>query len=540
MKIILEPLIKAGTEGTYITCADHHIRRVMPILAAYAADYPEQCLVAACMENRCPMGKVSPDKRGDHEPCTPRNREETLRLLDAHRLGQLTAEMKAQFKSLGLRAINEPFWKDLPHCDIFTCFTPDLLHQLHKGVFKDHLVKWCTTILGENELDRRFRAVPGLTDLRHFTNGISHVSQWTGHEHKEMEKVFLALAAGGVDDKVLLAVRALIEFIYLASLHSHTSATLTALQSALDVFHQNKQAFIDADARSPPHFNIPKYHMLEHYVALISDFGSADGFNTEWSERLHIDYAKDGYRASNKKDYIAQMTRWLARQEAVDRFTVFLEWMANQDSPRSSHPQDFDHVELDSGAVVVRERPDTVASSTLPTPPLARMSVQHRAKIYKVPITHPSSLRNIPAHRIIVTHGASRFLPAVQKYLHDHGSHITPREFDGFNLYKHIVTRLPDIPEVSRTKCKNVIRAAPPVEAHRRISGRPAQSDFALIRTGESNVSTDGTVLEGIVVCVLYRDGTLMMCRSSSGTRTSAIQYARDLWCAPGASARIY
>lgn len=326
LSVILESLKKAGQDGAYMTCADGQVRRIIPALASYVADYPEQCLVACCMENRCLIGEVPPERRGEHERCISRNQQETLDLLLAHRNDLLTSETKARFKALGLRAVHEPFWRDLPHAKIFTCFTPDLLHQLHKGVFKDHLVKWCTTLLTETELDARFQSLPTLSGLRHFKSGISHVQQWTGTEHKEMEKVFVALVAGGVADEVLLAVRALINFIYLASLHSHTTSTLSALQRALDDFHAHKQAFIDFGARTACHFNIPKYHMLQHYVDLIYEFGSTDGFNTEWSERLHIDYAKDAYRASNKKDYVAQMTKWLARQEAVDRFSVYLEW----------------------------------------------------------------------------------------------------------------------------------------------------------------------------------------------------------------------
>jgi len=107
-----------------------------------------------------------------------------------------------------------------------------------------------------------------------------------------------------------------VDFIFLASLQSHTTQTLEALSQALDQFHANKGVFVELEVRVPGHFNIPKIHSMEHYVELIGRFGSADGFNTESPERLHIDYAKNAYRASNKKDYTRQMTNWLRRQEA--------------------------------------------------------------------------------------------------------------------------------------------------------------------------------------------------------------------------------
>ena len=78
------------------------------------------------------------------------------------------------------------------------------------------------------------------------------------------------------------------------------------------------------------HFNIPKIHQMLHYAEAIRSHGTADGYNTEASERLHIDYAKEGYRASNKKDYIKQMTVWLGRQEAVSRFQAHLVYAAKQ------------------------------------------------------------------------------------------------------------------------------------------------------------------------------------------------------------------
>ncbi|KAF8511993.1 hypothetical protein JB92DRAFT_3174281 [Gautieria morchelliformis] len=244
MSYILKPLIEAGKEGVLMTCADNLVRRVFPILAAYLANYPEQCLVACHQENSCPICEIAPSDSG--EPVlAPSRTLKTCRLC--------------------LRA-------DLPHTNIFQCFTPDLLHQLHKGVFKDHLVKWCIQLA----------AFP---------------------DHPEMERVFASLIYGAVPPPV-------IDFIYYASFASHSTETLRRLQDALDTFHQNKQVFIDHHIRT--HFQIPKIHMMEHYVALIHSKGSADGFNTELSERLHIDCAKEGYRASNKKNYTQQMINFLA------------------------------------------------------------------------------------------------------------------------------------------------------------------------------------------------------------------------------------
>ncbi|KAG1738101.1 uncharacterized protein EDB91DRAFT_1019023, partial [Suillus paluster] len=67
--------------------------------------------------------------------------------------------------------------------------------------------------------------------------------------------------------------------------------TLQLLDEALDLFHENKLIFVDLGIRN--NFNLPKLHAACHYPLMIMLFGSTDNYNTEYTERLHIDLAKD-------------------------------------------------------------------------------------------------------------------------------------------------------------------------------------------------------------------------------------------------------
>jgi hypothetical protein len=60
----------------------------------------------------------------------------------------------------------------------------------------------------------------------YFKKGISLISQWTGGEYKDMEKVFLGVLAGAAPLDVLRAVRGLLDFIYFAHFEAHTDASL--------------------------------------------------------------------------------------------------------------------------------------------------------------------------------------------------------------------------------------------------------------------------------------------------------------------------
>lgn len=85
-------------------------------------------------------------------------------------------------------------------------------------------------------------------------------------------------------------------------------------------------------------FNFPKLHSLLHYFPSITEIGTTDNCNTETTERLHIDYAKDAYRASNKKEFIVQMIIWLTRLEKIERHIIHVQWREGLDKPAPTEP----------------------------------------------------------------------------------------------------------------------------------------------------------------------------------------------------------
>jgi hypothetical protein len=61
-------------------------------------------------------------------------------------------------------------------------------------------------------------------------------------------------------------------------------------------------------------------------------FGTTDNYNTEQTERLHIDFAKDAYRATNHKDEYMQMTAWLERREKVQQHVASIRQQQHEQS----------------------------------------------------------------------------------------------------------------------------------------------------------------------------------------------------------------
>ncbi|ETW76279.1 hypothetical protein HETIRDRAFT_429792 [Heterobasidion irregulare TC 32-1] len=203
-----------------------------------------------------------------------------------------------------IKPVYHPFWEAFPYGNIFIAITPDILHQGYQGIVK-HLVIWLNDAFGPLEIDARCRMMPPNHNARIFSKGITTLSRVSGKEHRDMCRILLGLVLdlplpnGRSPVRLVRAVRTLLDFMYLAQYPVHTTHTLKFLDDALTRFHDNKAIFVE-----------------------LGLFGTTDNYNTEQSERLHIDFAKDAYRVTNHKDEYAQMTAWLERKEKILRLEL--------------------------------------------------------------------------------------------------------------------------------------------------------------------------------------------------------------------------
>ena len=327
MEKLLAPIKLYGETGIAMKSADGIWRRCHPIFAIYVGDHPEQALVTCTYQGRCPKCRVSRDELGESGEFPPHAHTDAI---DVYRLADEDVHLfHRACQDSGLKPVYHPFWQSLPLANIFQSITPDILHQLLQGIVR-HVVTWLSspTVFGSNVIDMRCRALPPNHSIGAFPKGITTLSRVSGKEHKDMCRILLGLIiglplrGGQGSSRVVKAVRAILDFVYLAQFPSHTTETLRRLQESLQTFHVNKAVFLDLGTRET--FNLPKLHSMLHYTSFILLFGTTDNYNTEQTERLHIDLTKDAYRSTNRKNEFMQMTTWVERRERVQRHEAHL------------------------------------------------------------------------------------------------------------------------------------------------------------------------------------------------------------------------
>ena len=149
MRTLLEPISHYGETGVPMMSGNGTWRRCHPILAIFVGDYPEQALVTCTYNGHCPKCEVPPGQLGEYESFPSRAQStaiETYLLADSD-----VCTFHLACRSAGLKPVYYPFWEKLPLTNIFLSITPDILHQLLRGMMK-HLIRWLIRAFGPGEI----------------------------------------------------------------------------------------------------------------------------------------------------------------------------------------------------------------------------------------------------------------------------------------------------------------------------------------------------------------------------------------------------
>ncbi|KAI0757759.1 hypothetical protein C8Q80DRAFT_1091076 [Daedaleopsis nitida] len=316
---ILEPLHPAMTTPHVLRCPDGHFRRAIFELGPFIADYPEQVYLSGIVSGWCPKCFAIPT--GHFTADDPRTRE-------AHERVKAACNAASRWDVSGINAEVKPFTSYFPRADIHELLSPDLLHQLIKGCFKDHLVSWVIAYIKQtapsdrdasriiDDIDRRLAAVPPFAGLRRFPQG-RNFKQWTGDDSKALMKVFLPAITGHVPEKMVKCLAAFLDFCYLARHNSHDSHSLAAMKDLLTQFEQLRTIFEEVGVRVDEGFALPRQHALFHYVRGIQLFGSPNGLCTSITESKHIPAVKKPWRESNRRNPLGQIIMKITRRNKL-------------------------------------------------------------------------------------------------------------------------------------------------------------------------------------------------------------------------------
>ncbi|KAG1896024.1 uncharacterized protein F5891DRAFT_1130403 [Suillus fuscotomentosus] len=290
------------TKPIVCRCPDGHFRRVIYNLAAFIADYPEQVMLSGIVQNWCAKCTVLPeDLDGSTAECQSQDYTDVL---------VETFNLDVLWDQYGIDDDIVPFTNDFPRADIHEMLLPDLLHQVIKGCFKDHLVTWMGECLKEvhgearandiiDDIDHRIAATPSFPGLCRFPEGRCF-KQWTGDDSKALMKVYIPAIVEYVSPQLVECLSAFLNFCYLVRRSELGEDSLAKIKQALQHFHEAREIFCDSGVR-PNDFALPCQHSMVHYIHLIQEFGAPNGLCSSITESRHITAVKKSWYAADNQ-----------------------------------------------------------------------------------------------------------------------------------------------------------------------------------------------------------------------------------------------
>ena len=325
---ILQPLKDAARFGISMTDPLGTKRFCFTPLASCIVDTPESAMIACVGGLTSSVTLASYHNFGDAFRHPPRRAKHTLQAIKSiEPVGPWNLEQyEKAAKKIRLNGVHLPFWRDWALADPSVFLTSEPLHHWHKQ-FWDHDAKWCIYAVGSKGIDFRFSILQPRTGFRHFHTGISTLKQVTGREHRDIQHYIVPVIADAVSPGFLVAIRALLDFRYLAQATVISETTCNEIERALALFHEHKQSILDAEARRGSngpidHFRIPKLEFLQSVAYSMRFNGAACQWSADTTEHAHIEVVKDPIDSGNNQGYEAQICRYLDRLDKVANFDL--------------------------------------------------------------------------------------------------------------------------------------------------------------------------------------------------------------------------
>jgi hypothetical protein len=117
---------------------------------------------------------------------------------------------------------------------------------------------------------------------------------------------------------MMRALRAFLDFCYIARRDVQDTKSLAALEDALNRFHEFCSIFKECGVRVDG-FNLPRQHSLMHYFALIRAFGAPNGLCSSITESKHVKAVKEPWRRSSRFEALGQM---LLTNQCIDKLAA--------------------------------------------------------------------------------------------------------------------------------------------------------------------------------------------------------------------------
>ncbi|KAK0439300.1 uncharacterized protein EV420DRAFT_1623207 [Desarmillaria tabescens] len=277
---ILHSLVPAMTNPVVRQCPDGYYQRVIYDLGPYIADYREQVLLAGIVQGwcaKCVSFQANLDAPGDQSP-------------------------DVLWDNYGIDEDILPFTFNFPRADIHEMLSSDLLHQIIKGSFKDHLVEWVYEylVLKEGEV---IAAMPPFPGLRRFPHGRC--------------QVYLSAVAEYLPESIMKALSAFMDFCYLVRRSDFSESSLHKVQDTIQRYHHYHEAFKVSGVQED--FSLPCQHAIIHYPSHIMEFGAPNGLCSSITESRHITAVKKPWQQSNRYDALSQM---LLTNQRLDKLSA--------------------------------------------------------------------------------------------------------------------------------------------------------------------------------------------------------------------------